>query len=157
MQIQHLLAHFVSIIISARNMKPLCGGQLCATVILSSIICAGAAQHPTEAVSQPQHSYLGNPEKTPTCTLQSTSNTNQPGTWLVLHHILGALGCQSLEQTCPLLLQSHRQWPFVHSSREKGACCTGLLQEECSLPGIPRLMPKSLLPPAQEKFPGGKE
>lgn len=107
--------------------------------------------------SQPQHSYLGNPEKIPTCTLQSTSNANQPGTWLVLHHILGALGYQSLEQTCPLLLQSHRQWPFVQTSREKGACCTGLLQEDCSLPGIPRLMAKSLSPLAQEKLPGGKE
>lgn len=61
----------------------------------------------TTWLSQSATAFLpGEPWKTPTCTPQTTSNTNQPDTWLVLHHISGALGCQSLEQACPLLLQA---------------------------------------------------
>lgn len=134
----------VSVRVPAQNMRPLCGGQLCATVIPSTIICAGAAQCPTEpdCHSGPQHSCLGNPEKHP----QSTSNTNQPGwccttSWVPWDANL----CSQLAPCCSS--QCHRQWLSVHTSREKGARCTGLLQEDCSLPGIPRQMAKSLPPP----------
>lgn len=140
----------VSVTGSARNMKPLCGGQLCATVTPSSIVCAGAAQHPTKADchSQPQHSYLGNPGKHPRAPHRAhPTQTNQALGWCYTTSWLpwDSSLWSKLGPCCSS--HSHRQWPFVHTSREKGACSTGLLQEDFPLPAIPRLMAKSLSPP----------
>lgn len=68
-------------------------------------------------------------------------------TWLVLQRTPSSLGCRALEDTCPCCSrQSCLQWPFVHTSREKAACCKGLLWEGCSLPRNPRQMAKPFFP-----------
>lgn len=104
-------------------------------------------------LSQPQHSYLGNPEKHPHAPYRAhpTQTNRAPGWCYTTSWVTWDANLWSKLAPC-CSSQSHRQWPFVHTSREKGACCTGLLQEYCSLPGIPRLMAKSLLPLAPGKI-----
>lgn len=150
----------VSLTASARNMRPPCGGQLCATVIPSSMICAGAAQCPTEpdCHSQPQHSCLGNPEKHPHAPHRAhpTQTNRTPGWCHTTSRVPWDVNLWSKLAPC-CRSQSHIQRPFVQTSREKAACCTGLLQEDCSLPGSPRQMAKSLSPLAPGKISRRKE
>lgn len=118
-------------------------------------LCPGATQHPTEADwhchSWLQYSHLGNPKTQPHAPHRAhiqhkrTRHHHDKGTRLVFQHVLGALGRGALKHA-HCYSQSHIQWPFVHTSREKAACCKGLLWEGSLLPGNPRQMAKSLLP-----------
>lgn len=151
---QHLLAHFLFLSLFQRRIwGPSVVGSF-VPLIPSSIICAGAAQHPTKAdCHRPRDSYLRNPEKHPhaACRTHPTQTNQAPGWCCTTSWVPWDASLWSKLAPCCSSL-SHTQWPFVHTCREKGACCTGLLQEDCSLPGIPRLMAKSLSPLAPGKI-----
>lgn len=107
-QIQCLLAHFLFLwLLQHRIWGPSVVGSFVPLLHSPAWFMLEVLNAHTTWLSQSATAFLpGEPWKTPTCTPQTTSNTNQPDTWLVLHHIPGALGCQSLEQACPLLLQA---------------------------------------------------
>lgn len=166
-QIQCLLVHFLFLwqfqhgVCSQLN---LCSRQFSATVMPISLV-ALPWSYPVPHWSRLTLSQLATvflseePWNTATCTPQSTSNTNRPGTAAAM--VPGP--CYNTSQVpwdaepwttlAPCCYsQSHVQWPFVHTSREKAAYCTGLFWKGCLLPRNPRQMAKSLFPPAPAKI-----